>query len=222
MKKARNFLLSVIALGLLLVLASCNQTLPPIVHLTPRPNPTPTVAQPPPPTLTPTPFGGDSATLGPLPHNCPPGPALIELQAYDGPFFAVGMFPVWGADFSGPHAMLEWTPTDAQRSHDSQGWGHKLIWIVNTAAQGLVTIHGANLQTGAPLFPDAQESASTSTATMMVLNPEDPSVTNRIPPWAEFPGGLIVPGAGCYYLEADWPGGHWRITFAAGVVPSYT
>jgi hypothetical protein len=77
--KSRNFLLSVIALGMLLVTASCNQTQPPIVHLTPRPNPAPTVAQPSPPTPTPTPFGGASATLGPLPHNCPPGPALIEL-----------------------------------------------------------------------------------------------------------------------------------------------
>jgi len=34
--------------------------------------------------------------------------------------------------------------------------------------------------------------------------------------WAEFPGSLTILKAGCYYLEATWPGGSWHITFAAG------
>lgn len=35
-------------------------------------------------------------------------------------------------------------------------------------------------------------------------------------------GGLTVPGTGRYSLEATWPGGSWHLTFAAGLVPSYS
>ena len=28
---------------------------------------------------------------------------------------------------------------------------------------------------------------------------------------------LYIPAAGCYALDASWPGGSWRVTFAAGL-----
>jgi hypothetical protein len=34
--------------------------------------------------------------------------------------------------------------------------------------------------------------------------------------WATFPSGLYVPKAGCYYLDARWRSGQWRMTFGAG------
>jgi len=104
--------------------------------------------------------------------------------------------------------------------HHSDGWGHKFLWVVDTSVNGLVTIHGANLYDGSPLLPDAEQKVATSTPTMLIVDPQDPNLPNIIGSWAEFPGGLTIPKAGCYYLIATWPGGSWRITFAAGVVPS--
>lgn len=87
-----------------------------------------------------------------------------------------------------------------------------------------MTIRGINLSTGAPVHPSADGAEAMSTPTAMVLDPSDPTVlkedANRDAQWTQFPGGLAVPGAGCYSLEAVWSGGSWQMTFAAGVVPS--
>ena len=103
---------------------------------------------------------------------------------------------------------------------------HKLLWVVATTLHGSVTIHGTNLSTGAPVYPEAEYATAVSIPTTLVLDPSDPIVlnqdANRDDHWTQFPGSLTVPGAGCYSLEAVWPGGSWQITFAAGVVPSYS
>jgi hypothetical protein len=104
--------------------------------------------------------------------------------------------------------------------HLADGWGHKFLWVVEDSVKGLVTIHGANLRDGSPLLPSADGQGPTSTLTLLVLDAHDPHRAMYVDQWAEFPGGLTIPKAGCYYLEATWPGGSWRITFAAGVVPS--
>jgi hypothetical protein len=86
--------------------------------------------------------------------------------------------------------------------------------------QGAVTIHGVNLQTGVPVSPDAEYAEPSSTPTALILNPNDPAVvsqnSNRDDQWTQFPGGLTIPGAGCYGLSATWPGGSWHLSFAAG------
>ncbi len=78
-----------------------------------------------------------------------------------------------------------------------------------------MTLHGANLRDGASLWLSADNVPTTTTS--LVLDPQDPTVVNRPGDWVEFPGGLDIPKAGCYYLQADWAGGSWRITFAVGV-----
>jgi hypothetical protein len=86
--------------------------------------------------------------------------------------------------------------------------------------KGLITIHGANVRDGLPLQLGADGQAPTSTATTLVLDVHNPNITNRNDQWTQFPGALFIPNAGCHYVEADWPGGQWHITFAAGEVPS--
>jgi len=112
---------------------------------------------------------------------------------------------------------------DASTTHYQNGWAHKDLWVVATTLQGSVTIRGTNLSTGAPVYPDADGASATSTPTVMVLDPGDPTVlkedANRDAQWTQFPGSLTVPGAGCYSLEAIWPGGSWHMTFAAGFLP---
>jgi hypothetical protein len=99
---------------------------------------------------------------------------------------------------------------------DEHGWGHKFLYLVGPAYTGIVTFHGANVQDGTPLWLGTDETGGSAT-TSLVLNPQNPNVVNRPGDWVEFPGALDIPRAGCYYLEADWAGGSWSITFAAGV-----
>ncbi len=206
-------------LTLLLVLASCSQMGPPQTSATPTVAPSKPVGTPTlPSTPTATPLGGASAKLGLVPKDCPAGPTPKDVISNTGP--AAGGFPVWAVGFGRPHATLEWNPQQAMELHYSDGWHHKFLWVVDTSVNGLVTIHGANLYDGSPFLPDAEQKVATSTPTTLILDPQDPNLPNIIGSWAEFPGGLDIPKAGCYYLIATWPGGSWRITFAAGVVPS--
>lgn len=167
-------------------------------------------------TLAPTPT---PPPLGAVPQDCPPGPTPQTIDPAFGN--AVGAGPVWGIGMVGPQAELVWSPEDAARYHTPTGWNHKFLYVVATKVDGLVTIHGTNLGDGAPLRPSADDQTPASTATTLVLDTRAPSITNRVDQWTELPGGLSIPEAGCYALEADWPGGHWRITFAAGEVPAY-
>jgi len=224
----RLFLTRVVMLaGLLLLLVSCTQISQPTAsatptvdsaHLTAFAQPYPTY--PPLPTLTPspTPLGGASAKLGPVPQNCPPGPLPQSIDTAFGP--VVGAGPVWAGNFIGPHAKLAWLPPVTSAIHNQYGWPHKLLWVVADSVKGLVTIRGANLRDGSSLRPHAEQEVATSTPTTLVLDPQDPNLINHADQWVEFPGSLTIPKAGCYYLEATWPGGSWRIMFAAGVVPS--
>lgn len=213
--------------GLVLVLAACTETPVPQAGLTPTVNaftPIPTtIVQPSP---TPTPLGGASAQLGPIPQSCPPSSILAPktISPKFVPMFGAG--PVWAGGIVSYEQIplaLVWTTEDALVTHDQYGWEHKLLWVAATSLHGSVTIRGTNLRTGAPIYPDAEYASAASTLPSLVLEPEDPAVVsqdaNRDAQWTQFPGSLTIPGAGCYSLEAVWPGGSWHMIFAAGSVP---
>jgi len=216
--------------GLLVLLTACTTSSSPQAGHTPTANvsiPTPLATAQPEPSPTPSLFGGAKASLGPLPQTC--SLSSIRMPTTISPKFAsaVGAGPAWGVGISSykqvPLALV-WSPNDASAYHNQYGWGHKLLWVVATHMQGAVTIHGMNLRTGTPVHPDAEYAEASSTPTALILNPSDPAIVgqdaNRDDQWTQFPGGLTVPGAGCYSLEATWPGGSWHLTFAAGLVPS--
>lgn len=222
-----RFLSQLITLiGVILITATCIQAPPAASSATPTENsaaltefakPLPTYPPLPTATPSPTPWGGPSAKLGPVPQNCPPGPAPQNLDSNFGSAYGGGA--VWGDGFTGSHAILVWFPKLTSETHNQYGWGHKFLWVVKSSVKGLVTIRGANLMNGLPVRPDAEAESPDSTPTVLVLNPSDPNAQYE-GQWVEFPGGLTIPQAGCYYLEATWPGGSWRITFAAGEVSS--
>jgi len=206
-----------ILIGLIFVLAACNQA--PLSSALPTPTKAPLFRSP---TMTAPPLGGTSTTLGELPQDCPPGPFQQDISSDFGP--AVGADPVWvgaGNFRKQPPLALLWDPADASTYHDQYGWGHKFLYVVATRYQGVVTIRGANLSDHSPVYPDAQDAELTSTPTSLVLDTRNPTIANRNDQWTQFPGGLTIPKAGCYSLEATWSGGSWRITFAAGLVSSY-
>ncbi len=218
--------------GLLVLLTACTTSPSPQAGHTPTVNvsiPTPMATAQPEPSPTPSPFGGAKASLGPLPQTCPL--SSIHTPQNISPKFAsaVGAGPAWGVgiiSYKQVPLALVWAPGDALAYHTQDGWSHKLLWVIATQVQGAVTIHGMNLRTGTPVYPDAEYAEASSTPTALILNPSDPIVVgqdaNRDDQWTEFPGGLTVPGAGCYSLEATWPGGNWHLIFAAGLVPSYS
>ncbi len=204
---SRKLLISLVTMLLFFLLSSCS-TSNRIVPHTSTSTPSSTITLIPTPTLPP---------LGAVPQNCPPGPTFQTLPSIGN---VVGTGPVRVDGLVGPPDALVWSPKEAVQYHTQNGWIHKFLYLVATDVDGLVTIHGMNLQDGSPLLPGADDQAPASTATMLVLDVHEPSITNRVDQWTEFPGALTIPKAGCYALEADWPGGHWQITFAAGEVPS--
>ncbi len=201
-------------IGLILVLVSCTQAPSPQAAKTPTVGSstlTPTAIA----TLLPTPTGSatgieaSAENVGPVPQDCPPGPAPREVDPSEfGP--GVGGFPVWGIGFEGPHATVHLNGLLS----GVYGWGVKVLWAVGPHYTSTVTLHGGNLRTGSPLWLGGGDGLALS----LVLDPLHPgTITGSDHGWAEFPGGMDVPQAGCYYLEAHWPGGSWRITFAAGL-----
>src|SRR5437667_9646282 len=105
--------------GLLLLLASCTQVAQPTASATPTvasAHPTasvpaaPTSSSSPTVTSSPSPQGKQSTRLGPVPQDCS-GAVLKQAVSNTGP--VVGGSPVWAGGFSGPRAMLVWSPSEA-------------------------------------------------------------------------------------------------------------
>lgn len=168
---------------------------------------------------TPTPYGGSSAKLGPVPQTCPSSLQPKNIDPAFGP--AIGADPVWvgAGNFNElPHTpALITTPRIAQLRHQPQGWNFKFLIVVAAHYRGQVEITARNLKDGLPLQYAVSNSASSSTASTLVLDTRNPAIPNRTDRWTEFPGGILVPEAGCYAMVARWTGGSWRYTFAAGV-----
>ena len=204
--------------SLVFVITTCTQTVVPQPTKTSTGTvSTPTTIATSQPVLSPTPTIPASAPLGLAPQNCPSGPALKDIASADfAP--AVGDAPAWTVGFVGPRATLLFGDNHTMYSwvqYDQHGWGHKFLWVLGPSYTGTVTFHGANLTDGTPLWLSADNVPDTTTS--LVLDTRDPKVVNRDGDWVEFPGGMDIPRAGCYYLQANWPGGSWRITFSAGV-----
>jgi hypothetical protein len=213
MKHCRRLPPPVIVFGLLFLVVACSQMLSsptsatPTVdstHLTAFAQPQPTY--PPIPTPTPTPI---PPPLGRVPHDCQPGPTPQPILPGIGP--VVGSPPVWAAGFDGPHAAIYLVP----EAFNQYGWGRKIIWEVGPNYMHLVTLHGANLRSGARIRFQFLDGDPTISAVLDPHHPDHPGSAVG-GDWNEWGSGMFLPTAGCYYLEASWPGGHLRITFAAG------
>lgn len=104
-------------------------------------------------------------------------------------------------------------------TYTQYGWTWKVIWRVSTRYTQPVQLHGGNLRTGTPLWFQI-EVQDPSTAPVLDPRPEEQQIAQSgypNPPEAvDWGSYLYIPAAGCYYIEATWPGGYLRIIFAAG------
>lgn len=216
--RRHSFFYPVFLLGLILMLGACAQSPASSsgIRVTPE---TPISIETPPPENSPTPYGGQSAELGPVPQNCPSGLQPKKIDPAFGP--ALGADPVWvgAGNFSElPHTpALMYSSLIAKHVHQPGGWNFKFLIVVAAHYQGQVKISATNLKDGLPIQYVVPNSADTSTATTLVLDTRNPTIPNRTDQWTEFPGGLLIPEAGCYSMVARWSGGMWQLTFAAGV-----
>ena len=151
--------------------------------------------------------------LGPVPSTCPTNPPPVRLP--QGLGTGIGMSPVWVVGFT-PGLSLHLDFGDpGGMMHGPHGWYRKLAWLVGPGYRQRIVLHGSALAGGAPLW--FQLGGQTPT-TAPLLNPQQPEAAfpGEPPGWAFFPSYLFIPLAGCYSVEATWPGGMWKVAFAAG------
>jgi hypothetical protein len=123
----------------------------------------------------------------------------------------LGRAPVWFGpylDVDEGRSILR-IPADAPRT--PYGWRVKFLWIVDLPQAAPVTLHGGEVSGPRALWiePESAEQAATEAA----LDPGPPGSGSG---FKEFPSYIYLPAAGCYFLQAAWQGGSWRIDFAAG------
>jgi hypothetical protein len=148
--------------------------------------------------------------IGALPDDCAPGPDPVTVSDHVGE--GIGGDPAWAIGF-GPAATLTFNPDDPNEHH---GWLRKVLWLLRRTTAHTVTVTGTLVDDGSPLWfdygdPGAQE-------TTLVLDPAAPD--GQQGDWYEYRGYFVVPSAGCYRLDAAWPGGGWELDFRAGLDPT--
>ena len=168
-----------------------------------------------PPTPTPEALPGPATTpLGPAPTNCPSS-APLQFGGFVGAVPRYGVAPVW-MDFMPQTVIANGGPYDP--------WpGFKIIWEVGPHSASPAIIEATNLTTGKLAWwglggPIAQSYYGAAQALVLDPHTTGPAAYHGSPEpgWNEWGSNLYLLQAGCYALDAIWPGGHWRTIFAAG------
>jgi len=151
-----------------------------------------------------------------LPGGIPTSCVNVAPTASVGPLTgAVGAAPFWIGGFVRSQAtILLGSAKDPQKDpHVPYGWHGALRWTAQPGFTSKVTVTGANMSGGVPLWFQA----SGGTARLAVLDPlAAPTQPAGGANWATGNFLVFVPRGGCYALRATWPGGSWQIIFAAG------
>jgi hypothetical protein len=124
---------------------------------------------------------------------------------------AFGGTPVWvtGFDEATAHPVIHFESL-LPRQFTLRGWAWEAIFVTNRAYTGPVTISGGSVDGRSPVLFGVSDTPGPALA----LDPRSPA--SQLGDWGEWATYAYVPGPGCYYVEARWPGGGWRVTFAAG------
>ena len=158
-------------------------------------------------------------TPGPLPTVCPQASNLQPFMTpLDPP--GVGGGPIWLTGFVGPTAALvDLQPLGTSLSHpqgQTIGWYEGITVFIQRGFSGLITLRGLSQEPGGQVFFAGNNVLDFSN--VMVLDSSTFHLEN-VPngsEWQVTSINHIVPFAGCYTLEAAWPGGSWFAYFAAG------
>jgi len=166
----------------------------------------------------------DAATMASAPTRCPSNEPMPLSQHISGQQLLRGETPVW-AVFS---ASVTHPLHLVHQSYDLDGgWPLAITWKTATSYQYPVTLRAINDQTGKLLkwhqIPASSAGTDAGLLTMSpILDPRQPesvatSLSVADPALRSWDTQLLIPGAGCYTIEAAWPESYWRITFSAGL-----
>jgi hypothetical protein len=125
----------------------------------------------------------------------------------------LGVEPVW----AGPYATYKPAEQALHLGPDVprtlRGWRIKVLWAVSPTLKANVAVRAGLLESRRPLWLEIE---GQKPSTRPVLDPKHPGVPPVPGEARQFPSYLYFPRAACYFLEASWPGGRWRMVFGAG------
>ncbi len=191
-----------------LLLSSCT-TSNNVQHVPHTPTQVPT-----PPTPRPilTPITG---LLDPIPADCQPvsPPDTLTYEQFGGGF--IGTVTLHG----GGQAWLTSNLTALHLNHDGPQPlpEAKVLWATGPNPTHTITVQGQGQRTGTLVWFRIDQS---SPATTLELVPGESNRDGTTTPdgntWEIWGTSLIFVKAGCYQMEASWPGGKWVMTIAVG------
>jgi hypothetical protein len=227
MNTRRLLLQAVMLLVLVAIMMGCTQTSPPQTSATPTvdstnltafaqpyptypPLPTPTPSQAPVPVPTP-----PRSALAPMPTNCPltavPGTKVFPKGwgGYLQDATLIGRSPVWAGIGLELHLY-----TGIQGYHVV--WtGTKILWEVGQDLTQPVVVRVKSLTTGAAAWWGKGDQPPSDP--VLVLDSRNEGYHGSpASGWYEWGSFMYLLTAGCYSMDVSWPGGSWRIVFAAG------
>ena len=95
--------------------------------------------------------------------------------------------------------------------------GAKVFWVTGPNPTKTITVHGQDQQSGTPIWFQIDQSIPATTLEMAPgQSNRDETYTSDGNLWDLWGIVMIFVKAGCYHLEASWPGGQWSMTIAAG------
>ena len=150
-------------------------------------------------------FGQPQPLLGPAPTACGPPPQSRPNANY-APM--VGEAPFWFAPGIGADSALHVT---ANVPHTELGWRVKTLWVVAKQLRAPVTVRVGGLA-GERM---RVQFGGVRTYASFLLDPENPRAFHD-PEMADFPSYAYFPKAGCYFVDAAWPGGAIRVFVGVG------
>jgi hypothetical protein len=151
-------------------------------------------------------FGQPQPLLGAAPTVCGPPPPLSRPNANYAPM--VGGAPFWFAPGIGADSALHIT---ADGPHTELGWRVKTLWVVAKQLGAPVTVRVGGLAGERMRI----QFGGARTYTSFLLDPANPRAFHD-PEMADFPSYAYFPKAGCYFVDAAWPGGTTRVFVGVG------
>ena len=123
---------------------------------------------------------------------------------------AIGAAPIFAADFGAGRAKLH----VENGPHTKYGWRVKVLVVVDAGQTDSLSLGLRRVGSRRALWFRVQGQPP---STKPVLDPAHPPVpAEESSRWKEFPSYFFLPSAGCFRLEARWPGGSWARRFAGG------
>jgi hypothetical protein len=144
--------------------------------------------------------------LEPRPSNCPgPRPKRKPVSPEFGPLS--GERPAWGGVYAPYDKKTNSFRLPPDTPHTKLGWRVKILWVVAPKQPDPVTLSGKQAGSEELISFEIENLPATTSASL-------PANTTEY--FADYPSYVYFRSAGCYSIDARWPGGTWRLGFGVG------